>query len=96
MVSQTKTVFIALTVLSALALLVAEARYLPTRSDDFQREQLREIIRGLLEKAEMSKPSGDLFGNLGGGSFSRGGELGAFSSRGSSVRSGLLNRDLGA
>lgn len=83
-------------------LLAVEARYLPTRSDDFQKEHIRDILRGLFEKAEFEKSANGLLADLGSayssrGSAALGSDMGAYGgSRVGAVRSGLLSRDMGA
>ncbi|CAN7938818.1 unnamed protein product, partial [Ixodes hexagonus] len=99
-VSQTR--WLTLAVVSTLLLLVVDARYLPTRSDDFQKEHIRDILRGLFEKAEFEKSANGLLADLGSAYSSRGGvpmgsDMGAYGGpRVGAVRSGLLSRDLGA
>lgn len=100
MVSQTR--LLALALMSTLMLLVVDARYLPTRSDDLQKDHIRDILRGLFEKAEFEKSASNLLADLGSAYTLRGGaplgsDMGAYAgSRAGAVRSGLLSRDMGA
>ncbi|CAN8020802.1 unnamed protein product [Ixodes persulcatus] len=98
--SQTR--LLALALMSTLMLLVVDARYLPTRSDDLQKDHIRDILRGLFEKAEFEKSASNLLADLGSAYTLRGGaplgsDMGAYAgSRAGAVRSGLLSRDMGA
>ncbi|XP_075746142.1 uncharacterized protein LOC119159713 isoform X4 [Rhipicephalus microplus] len=50
---------LSLVALWALVFVVAEGRYLPTRSgDELRGERLRELIRTLFERAELEKAAG--------------------------------------
>ncbi|XP_077516483.1 uncharacterized protein LOC144126272 isoform X2 [Amblyomma americanum] len=49
---------LSLVALWALVFVVAEGRYLPTRSDDLRGERLRDLIRTLFERAELEKAAG--------------------------------------
>ncbi|XP_077553011.1 uncharacterized protein LOC144167702 isoform X2 [Haemaphysalis longicornis] len=50
---------LSLALLWALVFVVADGRYLPTRSGDEMRgEQLRNLIRALFERAELEKAAG--------------------------------------
>ncbi|XP_064454888.1 uncharacterized protein LOC135366160 [Ornithodoros turicata] len=65
MVSQTSTaaLLLALALVASILLLGAEARYLPTRSDDSQKDHIRDVLRGIIEKADLEKSSGGYLGD---------------------------------
>lgn len=88
MVSQPSTTvsLLALALVASFLLLGVEARYLPTRGDDSQKDHIRDVLRGIIEKADFEKSSG---GYLGDG-YPRGAlpmDVGAY---------GLMSRGLGS